>query len=264
MELKITNNYNPDSVIDRIGILLSGGLDSVAGFYNLCNELIRQDKLDVTIVPFHYVDTQYPVTESIVNDVVTTVKASFPSVTISDAKIFNFDLDYVIHRMGWTCLNMAERDQKFDEYVQSNDIENVVNFRTMLPPREVWKKWSLYAAGEPEGGTGKLNGRRTITGLADTRNTPHPEYVRKDSYSVYSPYAAKTKMYVKEMFNEYNVPERFVDDTRSCTRVMRKPITNHKPGPDTFPIDHPDFDGTAGACGECYHCWEKKWAFGKI
>lgn len=247
MELKITDA--------RTGVLLSGGLDSLVGLYNLCNEIIRQDKLDTTVIPFHYIDTQYPVTKQIVKDIVSTVQAAFPSVTIEDTKMFQYDLDYIITKAGWKCLNMAERDRKFDDYVVANNVTFMVNFITMLPGKTVWNKWNLHAL-NPKG--------LPHTGLNGVRDTPHEEYEFNGKYTRYNPYATKTKMFVKEMFNLYNVPDRFVDDTRTCTRVMRKPIINHKPGPDSFTIDNPDFDGTAGACGECYHCWEKKWAFGKI
>lgn len=254
MELKITDA--------RTGVLLSGGLDSLVGLYNLCNEIIRQDKLDTTVIPFHYIDTQYPVTKQIVKDIVRTVKATFPDVTIEDAKMFEYDLDYIVTKSGWKCLNMEERDRKFDDYVVANNVTNVINFITILPEKQVWSKWNLHALNPRElSNTGYVY---FGTLLDEVRNTPHEEYEFNGKYTRYNPYATKTKMFVKEMFNLYNVPGRFIDDTRSCTRIMRKPITNHKP---TIPgpiFDHPDFDGTAGSCGQCYHCWEKKWAFGKI
>ena len=68
----------------------------------------------------------------------------------------------------------------------------------------------------------------------------------RNNIHLYRPFAKNDKKLTASLFKYLNLPKKYITETWSCTFYGDKTENFTKP------------------CGKCYHCWEKRWAFGQF
>ena len=223
---QMTSFSLPDGIV-AIGI--SGGLDSTTLFYALC-KYITDLNLDIKILPIHHVDKYLSnsliPTQIIVDDVIK----KYPNVKILDLEVNFYNggdyfEDSIVKR--YNKLNSMNNFYK-DLYKKYIDLKIIVTALTGLPSYEIVKKWNCNVA---------HNRVKKLFPIHEhTENGVH----------LFNPFALCDKKLIANTFKYLNLPKKYLTETWSCTKY----------GIDTKNFTQP--------CGRCYHCWEKKWAFGQF
>jgi tRNA(Ile)-lysidine synthase TilS/MesJ len=223
---QMTSFNLPDGIV-AIGI--SGGLDSTTLFYALC-KYITDLNLDIKILPIHHVDKYLSnsliPTQIIVDDVIK----KYPNIEILDLEVNFYDggnyfEDSIIKRY-----NKLNSMNNFYENLEKkySDLKIIMTALTGLPSYKIVKKWECNVA------------HNRVKKLF-----PINEYTENNVH-IFNPFALCDKKLIANIFYYLKLPKKYLDETWSCTR---------------YSIDTKNF---TEPCGKCYHCWEKKWAFGQF
>jgi hypothetical protein len=70
--------------------------------------------------------------------------------------------------------------------------------------------------------------------------------INEDGTYVFRPFVKCNKKLIANIFYHLKLPKKYLTETWSCTFYSHQTQNFTKP------------------CGSCYHCWEKKWAFGQF
>ena len=113
-------------------------------------------------------------------------------------------------------------------YEKYPELKLIITAFTSLPSYEVVNKWKCG-----------FNHKRV-------RKEFDIHQINEDGTYVFHPFAKCDKKIIASIFNYLKLPKRYLDDTWSCTFYSHQTKNFTKP------------------CCSCYHCWEKKWAFGQF
>ena len=80
---------------DKIGISMSGGLDSSIIAWLLCKEIFDTNK-DTIVYPLHGIDNTRPTSPENMQNVINFLRKSFPTVEIKDMSTWDNTKDYII------------------------------------------------------------------------------------------------------------------------------------------------------------------------
>ena len=213
-----------------IAINVSGGLDSTVVFYAVCQyikDLNLQSKIE--IIPIHAARKQKFNTldnaENIFNDIIK----KYPDIKIRDLEVFFYDQ----YEYSTSCAATTSRGIFYKNLYDKNPtLKLVLDSHTSLPSIEIVEQW------ENDGGIKGINPNRL--NKLDSIHHNHPE----TSVYVYRPFAKIDKKLIKNMFDYLKLPKEYITTTWSCTGYADKTKNFIEP------------------CKRCWHCWEKKWAFG--
>ena len=114
---------------DKIGISMSGGLDSSIIAWLLCKEIFDTNK-DTIVYPLHGIDNTRPTSPENVQNIINFLKKSFPTVKIKDMSTWDNTKDYIIPK------TIKDRDG-LKKWCLEYKIKYLYQGRTSNPPKEV-------------------------------------------------------------------------------------------------------------------------------
>lgn len=214
-----------------VGFTLSGGLDSTTLLAFACKYISEYNLEDsITIQPFHALENLRPNTVVDVENILEIIRKKYPSVKIKDLIIYPVysSVVYSEKKKGLDEQGkVPQMNDFYDNYCKENDISCIVMAMNCLPRKEILDEWncSYYSQNRLE------------------RN--RPILVEFDNFHYYQPMVNVDKRMTAAMFEFCQLPKSIVDMNTSCTGFPSETDYYSKP------------------CGKCYHCMEKKWAFGK-
>lgn len=114
-------------------------------------------------------------------------------------------------------------------YEKYQDMHMIIKALTALPSEDIVNEWPVVA-----------NKNRI-----EKKNSIHYWHDETDVY-LFRPFALANKKLIARFFKYLKLPKRYLNETWSCTFYPEETKTFTEP------------------CKKCYHCWEKKWAFGQF
>ena len=114
---------------DKIGISMSGGLDSSIIAWLLCKEIFDTNK-DTIVYPLHGIDNTRPTSPENMQNVINFLRKSFPTVEIKDMSTWDNTKDYIIPKI------IKDRDG-LKKWCLEYKIKYLYQGRTSNPPKEV-------------------------------------------------------------------------------------------------------------------------------
>ena len=127
-----TIKINVDPSQTKIGIKLSGGLDSAIVAYLLCT-YIHEERPDCTLIPFTVIHSFKPYNLWFASKVKWWLKEHFPTVQWHKEH-------FTIHSNG------ADYNERMEELQEDLKKKNIIDCKfsgvTANPPLEVYKQWS--------------------------------------------------------------------------------------------------------------------------
>jgi len=216
----------------KLGISLSGGLDSSILLYILCDLISANDQLlkTIKIIPITGTgETNIEVVENIIN----FVKNKFPKVIFENHEFIHYTDNFF---NKWKLFFVP----KFYELSQSNKIDVIMAATTLNLPEEELSKYNVK---------GKVDTSRNRNSMVDTREIFF-RFFKDSGYYYWSPLLLQDKKITKSFYDELELHDTLGKMTWSCVLVDKNKIK---------------FDETkkiiTEPCKECYWCIEKKWAF---
>lgn len=212
----------------KIGVNCSGGADSSILLLMVVQYLIDNNRTDTTVsVSTCSNDKKGRWNGRRAADVVEYV--------INKTKFQNFDLHYTYYR--------DVQDEKYFHEVE----------RKLFSDNRVDLFVSGITCNPPLGSTAtNIRGEEIILSddmLPSRTGTDHQIWYHTNDNAFYTPFANIDKRFVASMYDKYDANDLF-DMTRSCESI---PDENE---------DRSIFE--KNACGECWWCLERKWAFGRF
>ena len=208
-----------------IGVAVSGGLDSTALIYLICR-YITDLKLEdkIKVIPVHSVAKQLSNSLSITQSIVEDIYKEYPNVNISDLEVFFYDMDNI----GTSEKSKAHSIFYKSLYDKYKDFV-LTTALTALPPKSVVKSWPIPGYDE-----------RRVDNIRDVNQ------YRDNGVYEYKPFININKKMIASLHKFLNIDKEYITKTWTCTYFAKDTKTFTEP------------------CGNCYHCWEKKWAFGQF
>jgi 3'-phosphoadenosine 5'-phosphosulfate sulfotransferase (PAPS reductase)/FAD synthetase len=212
-----------------IGIAVSGGLDSTTLLYAIC-KYITDLNLNIQILPIHHVDKYLSNSLVPTQIILEEVMRKYPKIEILDLEVNFYDGGNYFEDSDIKRYNKLNAMNSFYEYLHKKytNLNIIITALTGLPSYEIVKKWKCG-----------INHDRV------QKLFPIYEYT-ENNICIYNPFAECNKKLISNIFYYLKLPEKYLTETWSCT------FYSHQTKNFTEP------------CGKCYHCWEKKWAFGQF
>ncbi|MDB4335679.1 hypothetical protein OAA03_00300 [bacterium] len=181
---------------DKIGISMSGGLDSSLMTWLLCKEISDNNK-NTEVFPLHGIDNTRPTSPENIQNIINFLRTSFPSVKIHDMLTWDNTKDYIIPK--------SEKDTAgLKKYMYSHNIRYIYQGRTANPPKEVTDNFG----GHFEKVRSHNNDKPTIV-----------HSVKNNSYLI-RPWINVDKKYIYEQYKKHNLLDTLEPLTWSCIAFM--------------------------------------------
>ena len=114
---------------DKIGISMSGGLDSSLMTWLLCKE-ISDKKQNTKVFPLHGIDNTRPTSPENIQNIINFLRNSFPTVEINDMLTWDNTKDYKIPK--------SKKDSEgLKKWCLEYKIKYLYQGRTANPPKEI-------------------------------------------------------------------------------------------------------------------------------
>jgi hypothetical protein len=213
----------------KAAVTLSGGVDSALVMFMLC-EQIKQDNLDISILPFTGIDKLRPTNEWNAREIALWFKEKYPMINFLEHYTFKYD-----HEPGNT--NMKREAHRIHEWNLYKDY-NIKMFlcgKSANPPKNEAKEYNLHIDREEERDTSIGDLSKIITRVY---------YKKQYNRWIYRPLAFQHKKFIAQVYKDNNLMQELFPMTSSCISYSDK--TNHFSEP----------------CKTCWWCKEKHWAFG--
>ena len=210
---------------DKIGISMSGGLDSTILTWLLCKEIFDNNK-NTVVYPLHGIDNTRPTSPENVQNIINFLRKYFPTVEIKDMSTWDNTKGFV----GDNGVNKKEKDRNgLKKWCVEYGIKYLYQGRTANPPKEVLDEFGGYHDEIRSHKNDKLVMVHTV----------------KTNISLIRPWANVDKKFIYEQYKKHNLLDTLVPLTWSCISYADK--TNFFTEP----------------CKECFWCKEKHWGFGR-
>lgn len=219
-----------------VGVAISGGLDSTTLLYAIC-QYITDLKLNIEILPLHSADIHLPNTLIPVQKIVEDVMKRYPNVKFKDLEVNFYDGGEFKLINGKELDNGKMRGHKKKTsvnnfyktiYKKYNNLNIIITAFTALPSYKIVNKWKC--------GISKARVEKQF----------HIHEYTENGIYLFNPFALCDKKLIANIFTYLNLPKKYLTETWSCTMYAEQTKNFTVP------------------CGQCYHCWEKKWAFGQF
>ena len=198
-DLDFWNPYPNLNKFKKIGINLSGGVDSALVMFMTCRELVER-KSDATIIPITGVDRKRPTNIWNAREIVDLMKELFPSVSFGEHQVdyYNksFEKDKVNH-------HKAHEERLREEKI----IDVLFHGRSANPPEDVAKENNLLF---------KREERR------DRHGHKRVPYHERHDRPFYCPLEYLDKRFVAEMYEQFNLMDNLFPITASCVEYAEK------------------------------------------
>lgn len=218
--------------LGTVGFTLSGGLDSTTLLAFACEYIDQYDLMDsITIQPFHGLENLRPNTVIDVENILEIIQKKYPSVKINDLIVYPVysEIVYSEKKQGPDEQGKVPQMNAFyNQYCKDNDISCIVMAMNCLPEQYILDEWGCKYYSK------------------DRMRRDRAEIVLFENFCYYQPMVNVDKRLTAAMFKYCQLPDSIVDMNTSCTGFPDETDYYQKP------------------CGKCYHCMEKKWAFGKL
>ena len=227
----VNNNFK------KIGISISGGMDSSILLYVLCNVLSKNQELlnSVQIVPITGIgDTRIEIVDSVMD----FVKAAFPLVQFYDHQIFKYHDDF---RVKWAKYHVPFHTSLYKD----NVIDVFIHAGTRNMPADELDKIDFNR--KSMDANRSLDENTVIAPISFRNNTL---YNAAEGYKQWNIFMNYTKKLTAGLYDELNLHDSLAKLTWSCTARSLDDAYNAE----TKQLGVP--------CGRCYWCAEKKWAVG--
>lgn len=213
-----------------IFVALSGGLDSTVLIYLIC-KYITDLKLEnqICLIPIHSVSKQLYNSLEPTQEILDDVLQKYPNVNISDLEVYFYDRNHDMRKNDAMDVFYQNLFKKYSKNM-------VATALTGLPKEAL--SWPVSA-------DNLISRVNKIDPNALATDKANANFDRKGVH-LYQPFMNNDKKMMASLFNYLNLPKEYIKKTWSCTMF----------GEDTKNFTEP--------CGSCYHCWEKKWAFGEF
>lgn len=208
-----------------IAVAVSGGLDSTALIYLVC-KYITDLKLEnkIKVKPIHSVCKEQSNSLAITQSIIEDVYIKYPNINIDDLEVFYYSLEHSSTSTKSSAHNL------FHEKLYSNgDLKLIVTALTALPSKEIIDSWDITYVDEK-----RIDSNRDV------------HVLRRNGLYNYKPFINVDKKMIANLHEFLELDKKYVSQTWTCTRYAEDTKTFTQP------------------CGKCYHCWEKKWAFGQF
>jgi 7-cyano-7-deazaguanine synthase in queuosine biosynthesis len=210
-----------------IGVAVSGGLDSAALAYLICRyitDLKLEDKIKV--IPVHSVAKQLSNSLSIAQSIVEDLYKEYPNINISDLEVFFYDMDNIATSEKTKAHSIFYKSlyDKYKDFVLTTAL-------TALPSKDIIESWPV--------------GYHDIRRVDSARDV---NQYRDNGVYEYKPFININKKMIASLHEFLNIDKEYITKTWTCTSLDKYKNTKNFTKP----------------CGICYHCWEKKWAFGQF
>lgn len=212
--------------ITRIGVSLSGGMDSALALYILCS-YVTENNINVTIVPWTGIDRYRPTNQYDVVDIVDFLKETFPDIPFYEHQWWNNTAEW-IDGVYYTKVNHDNREIK--KIIARTGVNMGLNGRTANPPADIIESFDIGTTYEPVRSHDK---DREV--LYASKEYPW--------YYTLRPWENSDKRMIVHLYKELNLMDNLYPLTWSCIGK----------GPQTEWFTKP--------CEDCFWCKEKKWAF---
>ena len=217
---------------NKIGMSLSGGTDSALVFYLLCKYVD-----DIVITPWCGIDKYRPAHILYAREIYQIMCEKFPDKDIKPMHEFDIDtknkkwIDYSKTKVnqyniaGSGFVKSIICGYESNKLIKSGEINMQINGLTSNPPKDIAKKLGFYDKCEER--------RFSIDNQTKLKST-------------YKPFRNVNKKWVYGMYKTHDLLKWLYPYTQSCTGFAKQTDWFTKP------------------CGQCFWCYEKKWAFGSF
>jgi len=221
-ELDFWSDPRLDPCPSKIVIRMSGGADSTALLMILCEHFKGHD---VEFLPMLVEETPLCEYEPILEDILTDVRLKYP-----ESKIAELDVMMV---------NDKGKDVDYFGYCESRGASIMVQGRTAAP---IFDEVKQYAR-EDNTWLYHMEVRSVDSNTRDSKIWKSTYYREKDGIILYNPMTYVNKKFVAWIYEMWDARDILLK-TSSCTRNYSHSTRKY------------------GPCKECFHCMEKRWAFG--
>jgi 7-cyano-7-deazaguanine synthase in queuosine biosynthesis len=207
-----------------IGVAVSGGLDSTALIYLICR-YITDLKLEDKIK----VVPVHSVAKQLSNSL--SITQSIVEDLYKEYPNVNIsDLEVFFYDMdNFETSEKTKAHDIFHKFLYKKYVDFIlVTALTALPPKSVVKSWPIPRYDE-----------RRVDNIRDVNQYSEGIYR-------YKPFININKKLIASLYEFLNIDKEYITKTWTCTFFAKDTKTFTEP------------------CGNCYHCWEKKWAFGQF
>lgn len=178
---------------------------------------------NVSILPMQSIGSRVTNTASITKNILSDARIKHPNLDIKEIEVFHWEEDGINEQ--------HEVHGIFDKkmYEKYKDLKIIITGLTALPSWDIVNSWGdMYKDEKRVNKTNAIYQIHHATGA-----------------KTYRPFAHMDKRDIALLFKQLNLPERYIKESWSCTYYAER--TNNYTEP----------------CKICYHCHEKKWAFGQ-
>ena len=177
---------------DKIGISMSGGLDSSLMTWLLCKE-ISEKGVNTEVYPLHGIDDTRPTSPENIQNILNFLRTSFPNVKINDMLTWDNTKDY-----------KTPKSQKDSEGLKKWCLEKKIRYlyqgRTANPPKDVLNSFGGFYQKE----------------RSHDNDQPIKEEVKPFNAYLIRPWKNVDKKYIYEQYKKYNLLETLEPLTWSC------------------------------------------------
>ena len=219
--------FNFEISDDKVGITLSGGIDSAVFLQTIAQFLSDTGQNHVSVIPFHGMENLRPDTVGSVQSICDYTHSHYPDLNLQDLVVFPVysEIVYSKKKKG---LDEQGKVPQMNAFYDLYELPEIIMAMNCLPEKHILDEWGCNYY--------------SIDRLRRDRDV----YEVFDNFRYYKPIVNCDKRMTKALFDYLELDDELLEMTSSCTGFPSETEYYTKP------------------CGKCYHCQEKKWAFGKL
>ena len=183
---------------DKIGISMSGGLDSSLMTWLLCKEISDNNK-NTEVFPLHGIDNTRPTSPENIQNIINFLRTSFPTVKIHDMLTWDNTKDYITPKSKKDSAGLQKWCLKYK-------IRYLYQGRTANPPKEVTDSFG-----------GHFEKVRS-----HNNDRPIKEHIRPFDAYLIRPWVNIDKKYIYEQYKKHNLLDTLEPLTWSCIAFAEK------------------------------------------
>jgi len=177
---------------DKIGVSMSGGLDSSLMTWLLCKEISDKSK-KTKVYPLHGIDNTRPTSPENIQNIINFLRNSFPTVEINDMLTWDNTKDYKIPK--------SKKDSDgLKKWCLKYNIHYIYQGRTANPPKEILDNFGGFYQKE----------------RSHNNEQPIKEHIRPFNAYLIRPWKNVDKKYIYEQYKKYNLLDTLEPLTWSC------------------------------------------------